>query len=364
MSVATAPPVVAAVPLDDSASEVAAAALALARRLGTSVLPVHAIAPYPFPTARHDAADAARAREAVRAAFEALEVEGVRIEDPVIGESAAASWILDTALRVHAQMIVVGGGQGATVGSWLLGTVADRVTRGARCPVFIARGELPGPDGPVLCPVDLTPHSHLGLEAGLRMARLFGASLEVLTVLPEARGASLAGLEDEASRLERATHEELGMLLRSHDTRGVRFEVRVVGGDPAKRILEASQRASLVVVASRSFDTLVPASFGDVASRVVRGAHCPVFAVRDLDADPARRTAILERVVALRDESRQALERGELERAEVALRVASTLLPGHAAIEDDLATVCDRADRPDAADRHRRAARALRSLHA
>ncbi|MBN8616895.1 MAG: universal stress protein, partial [Deltaproteobacteria bacterium] len=122
--------------------------------------------------------------------------------------------------------------------------------------------------------------------------------------------------------------------------------------------------ASLVVVASRSFDTLVPASFGDVASRVVRGAHCPVLAVRDLDADPARRTAILERVVALRDESRQALERGELERAEVALRVASTLLPGHAAIEDDLATVCDRADRPDAADRHRRAARALRSLHA
>lgn len=363
MSTPNAPPIVVAVPLDDTTPEVVAAALTLSRRLETSVVPVHAIAPYPFPTARHDAADGARARDAVRAAFEAFGCEDVRVEEPVIGESAAASWILDTALRVHAQMIVVGGGRSAAVASWLLGTVADRVTRGARCPVFIARGEMPGPDGPILCPIDLTPHSHLGLEAGLRMARLFEAPLEVLTVVPKVRGVSVAALDTEAERLERATREELGMLLRAHDTRGVRFDVRVVGGDPASSILEASRRASLVVVASRSFDTLVPASFGDVASRVVRGAHCPVLAVRDLDADPARRAEILERVVALRDESRAALGRGELKRAEVALRVASTLLPGHAVLEDDLATLCDRSGQPEAAARHRSAARALRALH-
>jgi hypothetical protein len=141
-------------------------------------------------------------------------------------------------------------------------------------------------------------------------------------------------------------------------------EVRVVGGEPASAILEASERARLVVLASRSFDMLVPASFGDVASSVLRNARCNVLAVRDLDADPAFRSELARRVVALRDESRRALEAGELGRAERALVVARTILPGHAVLEDDLATVCDRAGRPGDAARHRDAARILRAFHA
>jgi len=358
----TTEPIVVAVPLDDTTAEVVSAACVLARRLEAPLLPVHAIAPYPFPTARHTAADAQTARDAVRAAF-ANDTERVTVEEASVGESAATPWILEVALRAHAQLIVVGAGHGATVGSWLLGTVADRVVRAARCPVFVVRGPLPGPSRPIVCPVDLTPHSHLGLEAALRMARLLEAPLEVLTVLPRAAGTDLASLEAEASRLERATHEELEALLRAHDVRDVAVTVHVVAGEPAAEIVEAGKRAQLVVLASRTFDMLVPASVGDVASRVLRNTRCSVLAVRDLDDDVGARAALVARVVGLRDEARKALDEAEIDRAVRLLGIARSLLPGHAVLEDDLATAYDRAGKPEEAARHRDAARILRVFH-
>jgi nucleotide-binding universal stress UspA family protein len=362
----TTPPVVVGVPLDDTMHEVASAAVAIARRLQAPLLPVHAIPPALFPNVPRSPREGQAAGEAVLAALAAAPgADRVTILAPSIAEANATPWLLQTADRAHAQMIVVGGGHGPTVGGWLLGTVADRVVRAARCPVLVARGAMPGPDRPILCPVDLTPHSHLGLEEALRFARHFEAPLRVLTVLPRVtRGTpTVAQLDEEAARLERATREELAVLLRAHDTRDVAVEVRVVAGDPASEILDAASRAYLVVLASRSFDMLVPASLGDVASRVLREARCGVLAVRDLDPDVESRTKMIAHVVSLRDESRRAIGEGDLSRAERALRVAQTILPGHAALHDDLAAVLDRAGRAEEAERHRAAARVLRSFH-
>ncbi len=332
-------PLVVGLPLDDTLPEVAASAIELARRLGARLVPVHAVAPALFPN--------------------------VPRTPVVVAESRAAPWLLSTADRAQAQMVLVGGGHGATIGGWILGTVADRVVRSARCPVWVARGVLPGPGRPILCPVDLTPHSHLGLEEALRMARRFEAPLEVLSVVPRStRGTpSVAALEEQASRLEETTRAELELLLRAHDTRDVALTVRVVAGDAASEILDASRRVSLIVLASRTFDMLVPASFGDVASRVLREARCGVLAVRDLDPDVEARTRLIAHVVALRDQSRAALERGDLAGAERTLCVAQALLPGNAALHDDLATVLDRAGRTDEAGRQRDAARILREFH-
>lgn len=358
-------PVVVGIPLDDTMPDVIEAAVTMARKLDTTLVPGHAIAPYPFPTARHSAQDAEVVKDRIRAALSSAISEGkVAIADPVVAESAATPFLLGLADRTHAQMLVVGGVHGATVGGWVMGTVADRVVRTGRCPVLIARGLLPGPDRPILCPVDLTPQAHLGLEAALRMARRFDAPLRVITVLPkQTRSAKLDKLDGEAEHLERATHEELWVLVRKHDVRDVQLSVDVVAGNPAKEIIDAAQRCFLVVLASRAFDLLVPASVGDVASRVLRNVTCSVLALRDLDPDVASREKQLAHVVDLRNEARKALEDGELDRAERALRIAQSILPGHAVLEDDLAAVLDRAGKKDAADRHRAAARILRSFH-
>ncbi|MFO0685362.1 MAG: universal stress protein [Sandaracinus sp.] len=359
-------PLLVGLALDDTLPEVAAAAVEVARRLDAPLVPVHAIAPALFPNVPRAPELGVAAAESILAALRAAPgADGVRIEAPVIAESRAAPWLLLTADRTGAQMVVVGGGHGATVGGWLLGTVADRVVRSARCPVLVVRGGLPGPGRPIVCPVDLTPHSHLGLEEALRMARRLEAPLEVLSVVPRpARTSSVAALEAEATVLEETTRAELELLLRAHDTRDVALTVRVVAGDAASEILEASSRASLVVLASRTFDMLVPASVGDVASRVLRESRCSVLAVRDLDPDVEARTRLIAHVVALRDQSREAVGRGDLVGAERTLRVAQALLPGHAALHDDLAAVLDRAGRSEDAARQRDAARILREFHA
>lgn len=357
-------PLLVGLALDDTLPEVAAAAVELARRLGAPLVPVHAVAPALFPNVPRTPEEGAAAGRAILDALRAAPgADAVRIEAPVIAESRAAPWLLLTADRLGAQMLVVGGGHGATIGGWLLGTVADRVVRSARCPVLVVRGALPGPGRPIVCPVDLTPHAHLGLEEALRMARRFEAPLEILSVVPRPARASLAALEAEATKLEETTRAELELVLRAHDTRDVALTVRVVAGDPAGEIVEASSRASLVVLASRTFDMLVPASVGDVASRTLREARCSVLAVRDLDPDVDARTRLVAHVVALRDQSREAVTRGDLVGAERALQVAQALLPGHAGLHDDLAAIFDRAGRPDDAARQRDAARILREFH-
>lgn len=356
-------PVIVGVPLDDTTHDVLDAALVLARSLETSLVPVHALAPYPFPTARRTVEEGRAAAARVRDAIAGSDLRGVEVVEPIVEEASATTSILDAAERLHAQMIVVGVGRGPTVASWLLGTVADRVVRTARCPVFLARGSLPGPSRPILCPFDGSPHARLGFEAALRMARLFDAPLHVLTVVPSEPAWTTDELVRRAAELEPAAREEITTLLRGHDTRGVAWDVRVVVADPSTAILAAAESASLVVVAGRTFDLLVPASLGDVTSRVVRGSRASVLAVRDLEPDPDARRALLRRVLDFRESARAALTSSQVDRALRYLRIAEAIMPGYAPVEDDLAAVLERAGRAEEADRHRALARVLRASH-
>lgn len=358
-------PVVVGIPLDATTSDVIAAAASLAQRLETTLVPVHALRPWPFPTARRTDAEAEAAKAAIRQHLAPIAATGLGIADPLVRESEPGPLMLDVADEVHAQMIVVGEGTGPTVAKWLLGSVADRVVRSARCPVWVARGTMPGPERPIVCPVDLSPHSRLGFEEALRMARRYDAPLRVVTVLPSpGLSQGVDALAVEAAGLESATRSEIDKLTREHDTKGVALDVRVRAGDPTDVILEEARLASLVVLASRAFDMLVPASLGNVTSRVLRRSRCAVLAVRDTDESPERREKRYARVALLRSDALSSASKGDLETAERLLRMAAALQPGMAAIEEDLADVLDKAGRSAEAERYRVLASILRRSHA
>ena len=365
MRIAVKQPVVVGVPLDDTTQDVVAAAAALAQRLETTLVPVHALPPWPFPTARRTWPEAEQAITELRRHLAPIATAGLGVTEPIVRESEPGACVLDVAAEVHAQMVVVGEGTGPTVAKWVLGTVADRVVRAARCPVFIARGTMPSADRPIVCPIDLSPHSLVGFEAALRMARRFEAPLRVVTVLPSTglwQGIDALALEAEG--LETATRRELEKLTREHDTKGVALDVRLRAGDPTDVILEEAGLGGLVVLASRAFDMLVPFSLGNVTSRVLRRTRSSVLAVRDLDEAPERREKRFERVKTLRSDAMKTASSGDLETAERSLRMAAALRPGNAAIEDDLASVIERLGRKDEADRTRALAEILRSWHA
>jgi nucleotide-binding universal stress UspA family protein len=354
-------PVVLALPLDETTGELVDAGARLARALGTQLVPVFAASRAPARKAFREEEEK-RARDRLRNWLAGPVGQGIAVAEPVIEASDPAALVLRIADLTGAQMIVAGHGQGATVQQWLLGSTADRLVRGARVPVFIARGTMPGPARSIVCAVDGSPHSRTGLYAALRMARLFQAPLLVITAVHAVHSVLIHAeeLAEKAEEMEKAAKAEAEELLASVDTAGVDVKLDVRAGPPSKVIIDASREAHLVVLASRSFDHLVPMSTGNVTERVVRGVRCSVLAVRDSALDHEARDRALHHVAELRAAARTRAERGDYAGAADALRIATTLAPAHAGIEEELADALDAAGESAEAGHHREIATMIR----
>lgn len=353
-------PVIAAVGLDATTFEVVRAATELARRVGAPIVPVHALPPR-LRLKKVDESISA-AREQIVAHFAPAVDEGITVVEPVIAREEPAALVVRTASMTGAQLIVVGGGEPETVKRWLLGSVAERVVHSARSPVFVARGTLPGSERPVVCPVDLSPQSHLGFTLALRMARLFDAPLRVVTVIPPDRPLWFGGaeLDHSADRIAAKTREEMDTMIAAHDTAGVDLAVEVMGGRPVAQILDAASDAHLVVIGSGGFDYLLPGTFGSTTEKVLRGAWSSVLAVRDADPDKDARERHLRHVASLRRDAEARVESGDFEGAVVRARAALNEAPGHAGLYDLLGRALAGAGRSDDAATMKKLAQMVR----
>jgi nucleotide-binding universal stress UspA family protein len=354
-------PVVLALPLDETTGDLVDAGARLARALGTQLVPVFATSRGPARKAFREEEEA-HARERLRNWLAGPVSQGLAVAEPVIEPSDPAALVLRIADLTGAQLIVAGHGRGATVQQWLLGSTTDRLVRGSRVPVFVARGTLPGPGKTIVCAVDGSPHSRTGLYAALRMARLFHAPLLVITAVDAVQSVLIRAeqLVEKAEEMEAAARKEAEELLASVDTSGVEVKLDVRAGRPAEVIIDASREAHLVVLASRSFDHLVPMSTGNVTERVVRGVRCSVLAVRDARLDLDARERSLQHVAELRRSARARRERGDHVGAAESLRIATTLAPTHAGLEEELADALEASGKPDEASRHREVAAMIR----
>jgi nucleotide-binding universal stress UspA family protein len=62
---------------------------------------------------------------------------------------------------------------------------------------------------------------------------------------------------------------------------GVEISGRIVQGNPASALVEASREAELVVVGSRGHGGFTGMMLGSVSTQTVRHAHCPVLVIRE-----------------------------------------------------------------------------------
>jgi nucleotide-binding universal stress UspA family protein len=89
-----------------------------------------------FAESEHITADTACARYLERVVRE-TEAGGVSARSRRIAGDNAAVAILDAAAEENAEMIVIATHGRSGVGKWLLGSVAEKVVRGATCPVLV-----------------------------------------------------------------------------------------------------------------------------------------------------------------------------------------------------------------------------------
>lgn len=357
-------PMLVSIALDRQTPEVVAAAVALARRSKAPLGAVHSIGWRPFESEEGVQARTATARAAIDDLLAPARAAGVEVLETRIEAVRPGELVPEAGSEMSAQMLITGGGGGGdSVRRWLVGSVAEGIVRGSNLPVFIARGGLPGAGGkPVLCPLDLSAHSLEGLQAALGMARLFGAPLVTLTVLPKAAAARGAEpVDKELPRDEPTARDRLAVFLESVDLQGVEVEHRLFSSDDAvSAIVEASADASLLVMATRNFADIGPSAMGAFTERVMQLARCSTLIQRVSHVEDDSDSAQMRRLGSIRARAEAHLAAGRAEQAVPLYELLARRASGNAAVHERLAEALEACGRDDEAACRRRFAALVR----
>ncbi len=155
---------------------------------------------------------------------------------------------------------------------WIIGATAEQIVKTADRPVFAVgprSSRRPDLVEAVLVPVDFSRNGQRALRYGVELARLYGAELRFLHVVPAADARSEA-----ARRLRALSEAVLGP--------GSNARVEVRAGRPADVILDVASGLTqgLVVLGSHGQHTETVHPLGRDVEHVIRAAPCPVFVDR------------------------------------------------------------------------------------
>lgn len=346
---ATTRPILLALPSDHETPDIVVAAGELAKRLGAPIVVVHAISRRRLDSERGIDDRIAQARDQLEPYLAPLRDAGLELQ-VMVSVGHPAEVVIETAPRVAAQMIVTGGGRPATVRRWVVGSVAEAIVRRASVPVWVVRGNSPI-GRPLLCPVDLTAESKVGLDAAIRMARLFQMPLSLVTVVSEDSSNTQLGQAKATVRLQ------IEALVASHDVEGLSVTVDVIDGDPAERIVDAAKEAGLLVIASRGYDPLVRDWLGPVSARALSHSRCSALMIRHLEAGHEERERAISRLADLHQRAKELVADGRAEEALPLLERAAEQASTNAAVQETFAHALEQAGRKvEATSRHELAA--------
>lgn len=204
--------------------------------------------------------------------------------------------VLAVATAEDPDLIVVGTKGKTGLAHVLLGSTAERIIRGAPCPVLAARAQPYGEEQAVgnrrdpthleriLVPVDFSDCSLDALEYAALVAQRSGASLTLLHVLePISYGLDFTFPHRAKRESIKADHtKRLSNLVSALVSAGISSEFLVLGGLPTDSILDAARKqpADLVVMGTHGRSGLSHALFGSIAESVLRKSSCPVLMVR------------------------------------------------------------------------------------
>jgi nucleotide-binding universal stress UspA family protein len=201
--------------------------------------------------------------------------------------------IVDQALAVPADLVVMGTHGRSGFERFVVGSVAEKVLRKAPCPVLMVpphvTATLPAEVRfkNILCPMDFSPSALQALGFALDLARQADGSVTVLHVLEwlaeeEPRAYEHFNVPEYRRYLIGDARERLQKLVADEPRTWSAIENVVVPGRPHREILRmaADSPVDLIAMGAQGRGGLGLALFGSTTQQVVRAATCPVLTVR------------------------------------------------------------------------------------
>jgi nucleotide-binding universal stress UspA family protein len=216
------------------------------------------------------------------ASFLVEELAGLNVRRVVV-EGDPAREIVDYAHAEQAGLIVMPTHGYGPFRQFILGSITAKVLHDADCPVWtgVHLEEAPPVEemsfGHVLCALDLGPQSCQALEWAAGLQAHFGSRLTVLHVTMGMQHPNEAPDPEWHADMVNAAREELKRL---QEQRGVKADLLIETGDPAKTVCEVAkeQQADLLVIGRGSAGGV----FGRLrtnAYAIIRQSPCPVASV-------------------------------------------------------------------------------------
>jgi nucleotide-binding universal stress UspA family protein len=228
----------------------------------------------------------------------ALEVAGVDPERPALTAEAgdAGATIVDQAVALRADLLVMGTHGRSGFDRLLLGSVTEEVLRKAPCPVLTVPPHAAGGEPKdvvfkqVLCPVDFSSASLQAVGFALDLARQAKGRVTLLHVIEwlaehEPQTNVHFNVPEFRRHLSEMAHERLRTLVAEASRTECRVEDVVVAGRAYRQILETARtrNAQLIVMGAQGRGAVGLTLFGSTTQQVVREAECPVLTVRGTD---------------------------------------------------------------------------------
>jgi nucleotide-binding universal stress UspA family protein len=236
-------------------------------------------------------------REQGAALIQRAEAAGVKIErHESIGIPSRE--IIALAERLGHDLVVVGTHGRTGFEHVLIGSTAERVVRGAPCPVVTVRRTGTACRGPqavtetdarkevarLLVPVDFSDCGRSGVEYAVQLADRFGSEVMLLHVAePVAYGLDFTlGHVLTGQAFRKQCEESMAQLAGLFSGRGLSARHEVLSGVPGDviRRVAREQASDAIVMGTHGRRGWSQIRFGSVAEAVIRYADCPVFTVR------------------------------------------------------------------------------------
>lgn len=265
-----------------------------------------------------------------------LRSQGVDLVERLIEVGPAADTIVTKANELDADLILIGAGERARFERFSVGPVAVSVIERASQPVLAVRpGEPLLKFERILCPVDQSATAARGLRNAIRLTKVFGGQLVVLSVIPEIGWLS-AAFETGQLQEAQAAHasqwrEELEQFLAPIDLAGVSVTWDVRHGAPHRQIAAAAKEhlADLIVMGATGRTGLARVLVGSTTRRMLEELPCSLLTVKQEEVLDEVYGKLLQERNALISDARDFCAAGLSERALPKLRRVLQLTPFH-----------------------------------